>query len=219
MKLDDGTDVRILQETDYPVNGEVRITLQLSHKSRFALKLRIPAWSRNTSITVNNQTVSCEPGTYARLERDWIPGDVVVLKLDLRGRVVSAPSGAPELAVMRGPIVLALDNRLIQPQDQDVGVLLATDSNGDVELRPYADKPKEVWMAFEVPFQTRPATYVWKPTKLIMCDFASAGNSWSESNLYRVWLPQPTFLRQAFIPDTWKLMHPGVTLRPDAPTL
>jgi len=26
-----------------------------------------------------------------------------------------------------------------------------------------------------------------------MCDFASAGNDWSESNQYRSWFPQPLY--------------------------
>jgi len=214
VKLEDGAEVRILQETDFPVNDRIKLTLQPSQESRFALKLRIPAWSRNTSLSVNGQVVPCPAGAYAKLERDWRRGDSVVLKLDLRGRAVPAPSGAPQLAVMRGPIVLALDNRLAQPQDKDV--LLATDADGDVGLQPYANKPNDIWMAFEVQFQTRPEQYVSKPMKLVMCDYASAGNDWSESNLFRVWLPQPLDLHQAYVPDTWKLMYPGKA-RPEIP--
>jgi hypothetical protein len=214
VKLEDGAEVRILQETDFPVNDRIKLTLQPSQESRFALKLRIPAWSSNTSLSVNGQVVPCPAGAYAKLERDWRRGDSVVLKLDLRGRAVPAPSGAPQLAVMRGPIVLALDNRLAQPQDKDV--LLATDADGEVGLQPYANKPNDIWMAFEVQFQTRPEQYVSKPMKLVMCDYASAGNDWSESNLFRVWLPQPLDLHQAYVPDTWKLMYPGKA-RPEIP--
>ena len=116
---------------------------------------------------------------------------------------------------MLGPIVLALDNRLAQPQDADV--LLATDADCDVGLQPYAEKPKDIWMAFEVQSQTCPEGYVSKPMKLVMCDFASAGNGWSESNLFRVWLPQPLDLHQPYVADTWKLMYPGAKARPEIP--
>jgi hypothetical protein len=149
------------------------------------------------------------------LERNWTPGDLVVLKLDLRGRAVPAPSGAPQMAVMRGPIVLALDNRLAQAQDLDV--LLAADANGYVDLQARSDKPNEVWMAFEVPFQTRPRQYASKLMKLVMCDFASAGNGWSDSNLFRVWLPQPLDLHQPYVAETWKLMYPDAQSRPEIP--
>jgi DUF1680 family protein len=220
VQLKDGTEVKILQETDYPVNDQVRLTLQPSQKRWFALRLRIPAWSRNTLLSVNGQAVACQAGTYAKLEREWTAGDSVVLKLDLRGRAVPAPSGAPQLAVMRGPIVLALDNRLVQPQDEEV--YLVADANGYVELRPQADKPNDVWMSFEVPFRTAHpfSSSVQKPPKIAMCDFASAGNAWTESNLYRVWLPQPLYLRQAYAPDTWKLMwptYPDSKSRPEIP--
>jgi hypothetical protein len=126
-----------------------------------------------------------------------------------------APSGAPQAAVMRGPIVLALDNRLAPPQDQDVH--LAADADGFVDLQPHTDKPNDVWMAFDVSFQTRPRQYVSKPLKLVMCDFASAGNGWSDANLFRVWLPQPLDLHQAYVADTWKLMYPSAPARPEMP--
>ena len=47
-------------------------------------------------------------------------------------------------------------------------------------------------MAFEAPFRVRPSHFFGHyTTNLVLCDFASAGNAWSETNLYRVWLPQP----------------------------
>jgi hypothetical protein len=91
VKLEDGAEVTILQETDYPVNDQVRFTVQPSQENRFALKLRIPAWSRITSLSVNSQEVPCPAGAYARPEHDWRRDDSGALKLDLRGRAVPAP--------------------------------------------------------------------------------------------------------------------------------
>ena len=72
-------------------------------------------------------------------------------------------------------------------------------------------------MAFTAPFQIRPSHFFnHSVTNLALCDFASAGNAWSETNLYRTWLPQPLFLRQAFVTNTWKLLEPG-PLRPVIP--
>jgi len=53
--------------------------------------------------------------------------------------------------------------------------------------------------------------------KLVMCDYASAGNGWSGDNLFRVWLPQPLFLRHAYPADTWRLTCPGAETCPDVP--
>src|ERR1035441_4512719 len=55
---------------------------------------------------------------------DWKKAkDNVTLELDLRGRIIRAPSGAPQQAVMRGPIVLAFDNRLTRAEDTTVWLL------------------------------------------------------------------------------------------------
>ena len=215
-KLADGSAVKIIQDTEYPVSDQISFTIIPEQKCRFTLSLRIPAWSRQTALSVNGEAVPCQPGTYAQLEREWSPNDKVVLHLDLRGRAISAPSGAPQLAVMRGPIVLALDNRLIP--SQNIAVRLVTDDEGFVQLAPAGAKPAGIWMAFEVPFEVHPSHFFHHyQTKLTLCDFASAGNGWSEQNLYRVWLPQPLFLQQAFVPDTWKLMYPRNNVRPAIP--
>ena len=213
LALADGTLVRIVQSTNYPVDPHISLTIHLQHKCRFTLSLRIPAWSRQTSLSVNGESLACLPGAYVRIEREWSPRDEVVLSLDLRGRAIPAPSGAPQFAVMRGPVVLALDNRLVQAQD--VAVRLVTDAEGGVQLTPSAVRPAGIWMAFDASFEVRPSHYFnHHQIALGLCDFASAGNAWNEGNLYRVWLPQPLFLAHAFVPDTWKLMVPELKERP-----
>ncbi len=212
-QLADGTTVRLSQKTDYPVNDEILFTVDPEKPAEFALKLRIPAWSQRTALSVNGVPVDCLPGTYVELSREWVSGDQVILTLDLRGRAIPAPSGAPQFAVMRGPIVLALDDRLAEPQD--IAVRLAADAEGYLELTPCTSKPAEIWMAFEVPFDVKPRHYVGHyQISLGMCDYASAGNGWNSDNLFRVWLPQPLFLRHMVPADTWKLMCPGIDVCP-----
>lgn len=207
VKLPDGAEVKIVQETDYPVGDQIKLTISPAHKQRFTLSLRIPAWSQRTALAVNGETVACAPGKYAKLDREWTPGDQVLLTLDLRGRVLPAPSGAPQLALMRGPILLALDNRLVP--STPTAVWLNTNTDGFVELKPLAAKPAWAWMAFEVPFQVHPSHFYGRyTTNLAMCDFSSAGNAWNEKNLYRTWLPQPLYLGNAYASNTWILQNP-----------
>ncbi len=213
--LTNGAKITIAQETDYPVGDQVKLIVTPAGRQRFTLRLRIPAWSQRTTLAVNGAPVPCEPGEYAKLDREWSPDDQVTLALDLRGRAVPAPSGAPQLAVMRGPILLALENRLVPASD--TAVWLSANAEHRVELQPCAAKPAWAWLAFTAPFQIRPSHFFnHSVTNLALCDFASAGNTWSETNLYRTWLPQPLFLRQAFVTNTWKLLEPG-PLRPVIP--
>ena len=57
------------------------------------------------------------PGTYASIERTWNDNDKIEVELDMRARVVDAPSGVGDAAIVRGPIVLAFDSRLIPRRD------------------------------------------------------------------------------------------------------
>lgn len=226
-KLAHGKTVKITQETTYPVSGLVTLTVQPDKASTFALKLRIPQWSKLTVLKVNGEVVACTPGSYASIAREWKAGDKVILDLDFRGRIVRAPSGAPQQAIMRGPIVLALDNRLLAGEDAVVWLIaqpLPYDSpkkdyigakhnfppagqQAYLELAPVAAKDNGILMTFEVPFWQRIGQFtLHRPKKLVMCDYASAGNRWSVDSLYRVWLPQPMFLRNIYVKDTYKLM-------------
>lgn len=215
MALDDGTNVRIHMETDYPRGDSVAIRVAPARPARFPLSVRVPAWSSRTQMTVNGTAMEVTPGRHATIDREWSMEDVVMMTFDMRGRAIQAPSGAPQVAIMRGPILLALDDRLTEPAD--VAVRLVADENGFVELMPEEEKPEGIWMAYRVPFEVRPSHFfkhhrLW----LGMCDYASAGNQWHSDNRFRTWLPQPLFLADPYPRDTWKLMVPE---RDDCPTV
>jgi DUF1680 family protein len=82
----------------------------LESPAAFALNLRIPAWSANTRVLINNsQELSAEPGTYLNIDREWQPGDCVTLHLDMSvRRVRSHPSvveNSGRIALMAGPLL------------------------------------------------------------------------------------------------------------------
>jgi hypothetical protein len=193
--LSAGGRVRIEQETDYPLSGSIAIRLTPDRARAFALRLRVPAWSERASVTVNGAPVAdAQPGAYARVERTWRAGDEVRLELDLRARVVRAPAaGDRHVAVVRGPVVLARDSRLAggaapgSGQAVDEVASLRADADGHVTLEPAPSKPDPVWMAFRTPFEHGLHD---AQGELFFTDYASSGNAWSESNRFRVWLPQ-----------------------------
>lgn len=182
--LPSGNSVRIEQTGDYPVTDTVQIRITPEKAEAFALKLRIPAWSEQTTLTLNGEAQSVAPGGYALLKRTWNPGDTLTLKLDLRARLVRAPGDPSYAAVMRGPVVLARDRRL-ESADIDAPVAIKADKDGFVDLIPVTGaKPEHIWMLFRVPVAGDGQATV------PMCDFASAGKTWSEASRYRVWIPQ-----------------------------
>ncbi|MBO2521200.1 MAG: hypothetical protein CW345_05280 [Firmicutes bacterium] len=100
-----GVPVHLVQETAYPSDGLVRITVQPEAPCRFTLHLRIPSWADEARIAVNGEgTAVAAPGTYERVEREWRPGDRVELQLPMPIRLQRGPRQA---AVIRGPLVYA----------------------------------------------------------------------------------------------------------------
>jgi len=52
---------------------------------------------------------------------------------------------------------------------------------------------------------------------MILCDYASAGNQWSEKNIFRVWMPQPMQLNFVFPENTWKILNAHSKVRTTVP--
>jgi hypothetical protein len=139
---------------------------------------------------VNGENVSAElkPGTYARITRTWAAGDTVELKLDLRGRLIPDPAGKRFVALARGPLVLALDSRLCPDKTpSDLEITPSDDASVELSRNRAAAEKAGVRLAFDAAFTAKDGTR----HLLTLCDYASAGNTWNEQSLYRVWLPQP----------------------------
>jgi len=210
----DGAAITIEQQTDYPIGDTVRLTVHTDGPSDFNLRLRLPAWSERTVLQVNGESIDVSPGRYASVQRTWRDGDQVTLTLDMRARAVAAPSGSPHLAVRRGPVVLALDSRLTEPDRRSLRLVVNED--GTVDATVTADDDRFDLLC-DVPFVHHKVHIVKESATLRLCDYASAGNDWSAENLFRVWLAQPLFMQRCFVPDTWQLMFPDAAARPTQP--
>ena len=108
----------LTQETDYPWDGTVTITIREAPAQPMALHLRIPGWASGAELSVAGSvepapTVEAVPGTYARLRRRWQAGDVATLRLPLRAELVTAnprlEQDRNQAAVMLGPVVYCLE--------------------------------------------------------------------------------------------------------------
>jgi DUF1680 family protein len=116
-----GQVVKLTQETDYPWNGRVRITLNDCGKDVFALRLRIPGWSKNAAVRLNGTLtdLSSAPATYLELRRAWKPGDTIDLDLPMPARLMEAHPLVEEtlnqVALQRGPVVYCLESHDLPP--------------------------------------------------------------------------------------------------------
>jgi len=131
-KLDDDVTVKLAQQTDYPWNGRVKLTITSAETSEFALCLRIPAWALGQPVPsdlyrfgeskfpaiglkVNGQAADPKPRAdgYVHLQCRWKAGDVVELDLPMPVHRVYAHEKIQDdqgkVALMRGPIVYCLE--------------------------------------------------------------------------------------------------------------
>ena len=101
-----GTEVQVAEETEYPFRGTIRMTVNPSRRLRFPFVLRIPSWADNAQIAVNGRPEQTpKAGEFARVEREWKPGDTVEIKFPMQPRVLAGFQGS--VSVERGPLVFA----------------------------------------------------------------------------------------------------------------
>lgn len=106
----DGTAVNIEEQTFYPFREEVSFHISLpegNNKLRFPLELRIPAWSRGYTLTLNAQPLTAtEQGSTLIIDRKWYDGDV--LRLQLNAQVECTRWWDNAAVIERGPLIYAL---------------------------------------------------------------------------------------------------------------
>ena len=173
--LPSGPRVMLTQTTDYPARGKVRIGVGLKDRCRFTLCLRIPRWSRKTRVEVNGEAVEHPvPGTYLEITREWRPGDMIQLELDLRPRLwAGAEIRAGQVAIYRGPLLYACDDRYFGGPLASLPVLDAVQLEWTTREPAGTEKP---WSLWEI------RTPGGKPFPVV--DFASAGQTGGN---YRSW--------------------------------
>ena len=131
IKLDNGRTVKIAQDTRYPWDGAVRMTVDPDQSAALTIHVRIPGWARNEPVPgdlyrfadkpagnvllkVNGKAVpmQLEKG-YVSLQRTWKAGDTIELHLPMPVRRVVANSEVADdrgrVAIERGPLVYAAE--------------------------------------------------------------------------------------------------------------
>jgi DUF1680 family protein len=131
IKLDNGINVKLAQETRYPWEGAVKMTVNPEKAAPLTIHMRIPGWARNEPVPsdlyrftdkssapvvlkVNGRTapIKLDKG-YASLSRTWKGGDTIELTLPMPVRRVAAnqqvAADRGRVALQRGPIVYAAE--------------------------------------------------------------------------------------------------------------
>lgn len=111
-----GEEIEIEQQTNYPWDGKITLKIVKAPKDLQNFFLRIPGWSQNAEVLVNNSKITDKivSGTYLKLNQKWKKGDVIELNLPMPVELMEANPLVEEVknqvAVKRGPLVYCLES-------------------------------------------------------------------------------------------------------------
>ncbi len=132
-RLLDGSEIQLKQESQYPWDGCVKITIESCKAAPFEMLLRIPDWAEGSTLKVNGQDagVAVAPGSYAKVERPWKAGDVVTLDMPMEAKLLTGHPRIEEVrnqaAIKRGPVVYCIESSDLPASTDILDVYLPSD--------------------------------------------------------------------------------------------
>ena len=141
-QLADGSNIQLTQNTQYPWDGAVKITIQKCKKTPFEIMLRIPEWAEGTKILLNGKDpgVDATPGAYAAIKRKWKTGDTVALDMPMEIKLVEGHPLIEEVrnqtAIKRGPVVYCIETPDLPESTDILDVYLPAKTRLDAQYRP-----------------------------------------------------------------------------------
>lgn len=101
----DGIEVNLIEETAYPFQGTVKVTVSCPRPIPFPLYLRVPRWCTGFRVAVNGRELEVRPGpgTWVRIERCWTDGDGATLTMPMEVGLTTWPRNG-SVTVDRGPL-------------------------------------------------------------------------------------------------------------------
>jgi virulence-associated protein VagC len=105
-KVGKGREVTITEETDYPFNGSVQLTISTEKAVRFPVDLRIPEWADSVTISYKGKSVMVKSGSNFKINEKWKNGDQITLEIPMKLRIEKRYNNS--LSVLRGPLYFSL---------------------------------------------------------------------------------------------------------------
>ena len=107
------TDILLTQETDYPWDGSVKLTISTSQPLEKEIRLRIPNWCKTYDLSISGKRINVSEKKGYAVIKDWKSQDVIALDMDMPVEIVAADPHVKEnfgkRAIQRGPLVYCME--------------------------------------------------------------------------------------------------------------
>ena len=205
-KTPDGRKLIFDTRTEYPKDGTVVITVHTEQAEEFELLIRNPYWSKTTELSVNGKRTDTTKG-YICVSREWKDGDSIAVSFDMRTEAIypipygeqilmnkvvwghnymvstydrEDPIACRHIALRRGPVMLAQENRLGCSVDTPVSMKVNEDGTVDAVLQEQDTAPYPHIVEVQIPLTDGSA--------MTVTDYASAGKLWTKESKMAVWM-------------------------------
>lgn len=109
----DNQKVTLKEETNYPWDGIVNLSINAERPVNKDLRIRIPGWCHQYSLSVNGENKSFGKEKGYVVISNWKPGDKITLDMDMPVEMVSADPRVKQdvgkRAIQRGPLVYCME--------------------------------------------------------------------------------------------------------------
>ncbi len=105
-KVANGTEVKIIEQTDYPFRDVIKFIVKTAKSVQFPLHFRIPDWCKAANVKVNGMVLEDNATGIVVVDRKWKDGDVVELLLPMELKF--SRWFEVSLGIERGPLIYAL---------------------------------------------------------------------------------------------------------------
>lgn len=177
----DGEEITLRQDTKFPFDQQVKLTVSTDRSTAMKLRVRVPSWAATEmNVAVNGEIAATgKPGSYLLLNRTWSKGDTVAFTLPI-APVLTEYRGADQIpghkrySLTYGPLLYAAvgskDAVLRvsgggEPEDlvhqlspiADVPLHFTVADNPEIVYMPYWQIDKQEFTCFPV-IDTKPAS-------------------------------------------------------------
>ena len=105
-RVGNAKDVTITEETNYPFNGSVKLTITTDKTVRFPIYLRVPGWADSVTVKFKKKTINVKNGSVFKVNERWKNGDQIFVEIPMKLRFEKRYNNS--VALLCGPLYFSL---------------------------------------------------------------------------------------------------------------